>query len=107
MQRFSGKDFCRWWQGFGGFRESMISGNFDGCIYLQHDLYIQMGGAMAAKLTSIRLDTKLADEAARVLGVNSRTEAVHAALREVVGLKRFQDLMKKYGGTCSFGRSDE
>jgi Arc/MetJ family transcription regulator len=62
---------------------------------------------MAAKLTSIRLDTKLADEAARVLGVKSRTEAVHLALREIVGLKRFQELMNKYGGRCSFERSDE
>ena len=39
---------------------------------------------MAATLTSIRLDTHLADEAAKVLGVKSRTEAVHVALREVV-----------------------
>ncbi|MGD0629994.1 MAG: type II toxin-antitoxin system VapB family antitoxin [Terracidiphilus sp.] len=62
---------------------------------------------MKARITSIRLDTKLADEAARLLGVRSRTEAVHLALREIVGLKRFQELMKKYGGTCSFERSDE
>jgi Arc/MetJ family transcription regulator len=53
---------------------------------------------MAATLTSIRLDTKLADEAVRALGVKSRTEAVHIALREVVGLKRFKELMQKYGG---------
>ena len=32
---------------------------------------------MPVTLTSIRLDTKLADEAVRVLGVKSRTEAVH------------------------------
>ena len=31
---------------------------------------------MAVTLTSIRLDTDLADEAAKVLGVKSRTEAV-------------------------------
>jgi Arc/MetJ family transcription regulator len=37
---------------------------------------------MAATLTSIRLDTKLADEAVRALGAKSRTEAVHIALRE-------------------------
>jgi hypothetical protein len=36
---------------------------------------------MAGTLTSIRLDTHLADEAAKVLGVKSRTEAVHVALR--------------------------
>ncbi len=43
---------------------------------------------MAVTLTSIRLDTKLADEAVRVLGVKSRTEAVHVALKEIIGLKR-------------------
>ncbi|PYU20141.1 MAG: hypothetical protein DMG30_22140 [Acidobacteria bacterium] len=39
---------------------------------------------MAVALTSIRLDKRLADEAAEVLGVKSRTAAVHAALREIV-----------------------
>lgn len=50
---------------------------------------------MAGTLTSIRLDTNLADEAAKVLGVKTRTEAVHIALREIVALKRFKALMKK------------
>jgi Arc/MetJ family transcription regulator len=62
---------------------------------------------MAATLTSIRLDTKLADEAARALGVNSRTEAVHIALREIVGNQRFKDVMKKYQGKLKFAGSDE
>ena len=53
---------------------------------------------MAATLTSIRLDTHLADEAAKVLGVKSRTEAIHAALREIVALKRFKKLMSKHAG---------
>jgi Arc/MetJ family transcription regulator len=57
---------------------------------------------MAVTLTSIRLDIHLADEAARVLGVKSRTEAVHVALREIVALKRFKDLMKKNAGKLSF-----
>jgi Arc/MetJ family transcription regulator len=57
---------------------------------------------MAVQITSIRLDTDLADEAAKVLGLNSRTEAVHAALREIVALKRFQNLMRKNGGKLSF-----
>jgi Arc/MetJ family transcription regulator len=43
----------------------------------------------------------------RALGVKSRTEAVHIALREVVGLKRFKELMKKYGGKLTFAGSDE
>ena len=57
---------------------------------------------MAATLTSIRLDTHLADEAARVLGVKTRTEAVHVALREVVALKRFKSLMRKHAGKLPF-----
>jgi Arc/MetJ family transcription regulator len=62
---------------------------------------------MAATLTSIRLDTKLADEAARALGVNSRTEAVHIALREIVGNQSFKDVIRKYEGKLKFAGSDE
>ncbi|MGA9672936.1 MAG: type II toxin-antitoxin system VapB family antitoxin [Terracidiphilus sp.] len=62
---------------------------------------------MPATLTSIRLDKKLADEAVRVLGVKSRTEAVHVALQEIVKLQDFKNLMKKYGGKGSFAGSDE
>ncbi|MGH9501147.1 MAG: type II toxin-antitoxin system VapB family antitoxin [Terriglobales bacterium] len=57
---------------------------------------------MSANLTSIRLDTDLADEAVKVLGVKSRTEAIHLALREVVALKRFKELMKKNAGKLTF-----
>ena len=62
---------------------------------------------MAGTLTSIRLDTKLADEAVRVLGAKSRTEAVHIALREIVALNRFKATMKKYGGKGTFAGCDE
>jgi Arc/MetJ family transcription regulator len=62
---------------------------------------------MAVAMTSIRLDTRLADEAARVLGVKSRTAAVHAALREIVALKRFKKLMTKYGGKLTFAGHGE
>lgn len=62
---------------------------------------------MPGTLTSIRLDTKLADEAVRVLGAKSRTEAVHIALKEIVALKAFKKLMKDYGGKGSFKGSDE
>ena len=65
-------------------------------------MYIQAGNTMATTMTSIRLDTELADEAVKVLGVKSRTEAVHVALREIVALKRFKDLMKKNAGKLSF-----
>ncbi len=62
---------------------------------------------MARTITSMRLDKRLADEAAEVLGVKSRTEAVHAALREIVALKRFKKLMSKYGGRLEFPGHDE
>jgi Arc/MetJ family transcription regulator len=57
---------------------------------------------MAVTMTSIRLDTHLADEAKKVLGVKSRTDAIHIALREIVALKRFKKLMKKNEGKLSF-----
>jgi Arc/MetJ family transcription regulator len=57
---------------------------------------------MATAITSIRLDTRLADEAAKVLGAKNRTEAVHAALREIVALKKFRMLMKKNAGKLTF-----
>jgi Arc/MetJ family transcription regulator len=62
---------------------------------------------MAVTLTSMRLDTTLADEAAKVLGVKSRTEAVHVALREIVALKRFQKLLRKFGGKLEFAGHGE
>jgi len=62
---------------------------------------------MAVTMTSIRLDTQLADEAAKILGVKSRTEAIHVALREIVALKRFKNLMKKHAGRLSFDAYDE
>lgn len=62
---------------------------------------------MAATRTSIRLDTRLADEAKKLLRVKSRTEAVHVALRELVALKRFKALMKKNAGKHSFAGLDE
>jgi Arc/MetJ family transcription regulator len=62
---------------------------------------------MAVTMTSMRLDTDLADEAAEVLGVKSRTEAVHVALREVVALKRLKDLMRKHAGKLSFAGHGE
>lgn len=57
---------------------------------------------MARAMTSIRLDRELADEAARVLQVKSRSEAVHVALREIVALKKFKALMAKYRGKLEF-----
>ena len=76
-------------------------------VYTDGILYIYRGVNMPVTLTSIRLDTKLADEAVRVLGVKSRTEAVHMALKEIIGLKRFKELMIKNGGKMKFAGSDE
>jgi Arc/MetJ family transcription regulator len=55
-----------------------------------------------AVMTSIRLDTRLADEAVKVLRAKSRTEAIHVSLREIVALKRFKNLMRKNAGKLSF-----
>jgi Arc/MetJ family transcription regulator len=56
----------------------------------------------SVRMTSIRLDTKLADDAVKVLGASNRSEAVHMALREVVALKKFKQLMSKSGGKLEF-----
>jgi Arc/MetJ family transcription regulator len=66
-----------------------------------------MEAQMAVTLTSIRLDTKLADEAARALGAKSRTEAIHMALKEIVQLNDFKKLMKKHGGKLRFENYDK
>jgi len=57
---------------------------------------------MAGSTTSVRLDARLVDEAARLLGTKSRTETVHTALREIVALRLFKKLMKKYAGKLKF-----
>jgi len=56
----------------------------------------------SVKMTSIRLDTKLADDAVKALGAKNRSEAVHIALREVVALNKFKELMSKCGGKMKF-----
>ena len=56
----------------------------------------------SVKLTSIRLDTKLADDAVKALGASNRSEAVHMALKEVVALKKFKELMSRHGGKMKF-----
>jgi len=56
----------------------------------------------SVKMTSIRLDTKLADDAVKALGARNRSEAVHMALQEVVALKKFKELMSKHGGKMKF-----
>lgn len=58
--------------------------------------------ARRTKMTTIRLDLKLADKAKRALGVKSRTEAVHRALEEVAHLDEFKRVMLKYGGKLKF-----
>ena len=62
---------------------------------------------MSTAITSIRLDTKLADEAVRALGVKTRTEAVHLALKEIVDNRRFKELMRKNEGKLTFANYDK
>jgi hypothetical protein len=42
------------------------------------------------------------DEAKKILGVQSRTEAVHLALTKPVSLSRFKALMRNNAGKLSF-----
>jgi Arc/MetJ family transcription regulator len=68
-------------------------------------VYTNMGRLVmktSVKMTSIRLDTKLADDAVKALGARNRSEAVHMALKEVVALNKFKQLMSKYGGKLKF-----
>lgn len=61
---------------------------------------------MATTMTSIRLNIQLADEAVKVLGAKSRTEAVHMALKEMVALKKFKNLMARNAGKLNFEGSE-
>jgi Arc/MetJ family transcription regulator len=58
-------------------------------------------------LTSIRLNTKLADKAVKALGASSRTEAIHMALEEVVALDSFKELMRENRAKLCFDGCDE
>lgn len=62
---------------------------------------------MAVATTSIRVNTRLADEAKKLLGVKSRSEAARVALREILGLRRFGKVINKNGGWLSFAGLDE
>jgi len=61
---------------------------------------------MSTAITSICLDTKLADEAVRFLGVKSRTESVQLALQETVDNRRFKELIRKNEGKLKFAGRD-
>jgi len=56
---------------------------------------------------SAECDKNPVDEAKRLLGAKSRTEAVRVALRELAARKRFKALMKKNGEELSFAGLDE
>ena len=55
-----------------------------------------------SQIDTIRLDMKLANNAVKILGASSRSEAVHTALREVVATQKFKNLMSKHGGKLKF-----
>jgi Arc/MetJ family transcription regulator len=65
-------------------------------------IYKEANMGTAVKMTSIRLDTRLADKAVKALGVKNRTEAVHIALREIVALNDFRKLMADHAGKLRF-----
>jgi Arc/MetJ family transcription regulator len=67
---------------------------------------IVSGANEMKKRRCVRVDAKLADEAAKLLGAGSRTEAVDTALRRVVGLESFERASKKYGGKPKLERCD-
>jgi hypothetical protein len=50
---------------------------------------------MANAITTIRLDTKLVDEAVKLMKVKSRIE-------EAVEMRRFKQIVKKYSGKLQF-----
>jgi Arc/MetJ family transcription regulator len=56
--------------------------------------------------TTIRVKARLADEAVKILGAKSRTDAVRIALREIVTMKRFKAVMKKNSGKLKFAGLD-
>jgi Arc/MetJ family transcription regulator len=62
---------------------------------------------MAVATTSIRVNARLADEAKKLLGVKSRSEAARVALREILGLRRSSKVIKKNGGKLSFASLDQ
>jgi Arc/MetJ family transcription regulator len=61
---------------------------------------------MARTITSIKLNARLVDEAATILGTKSGAETVRTALQEIVALRRFKKLMKKHAGKFKFAGYD-
>ncbi len=61
----------------------------------------------AIKMTTIRLDTKLADEAIKIFNAKNRSEVIHLALREIIALKKFKNLMKRNKGKLQFTGYDK
>jgi len=55
-----------------------------------------------ARTTSIRLNKRLVNEAAKAIGAKFRPEAVRLALETFIGLKRFKNLMKRNAGKLPF-----
>jgi Arc/MetJ family transcription regulator len=52
-------------------------------------------GAMTRKVTRVRVDRELADEAVRVLGVKSKTEAARVAVRSLLSWDRRKGLIDR------------
>jgi hypothetical protein len=62
---------------------------------------------MAASVTAIHLNAKPSDKAVRVRSAKSRLKDVPMSEKEAIALQKFKDLMKEYGGKCSFAGYDD
>jgi Arc/MetJ family transcription regulator len=69
-------------------------------------VYYEYSRVKSVAVITLRVDARLVDEAAKILGAKSRTDAVHKALREIVTLRRFKKLMKKHAGKLEFAPRD-
>jgi Arc/MetJ family transcription regulator len=62
---------------------------------------------MTASANRIRVDPRLVDEAARVLGARSRTEAIQMALYKIVERRQFSRLMRGASRKSSIAENGE
>jgi Arc/MetJ family transcription regulator len=74
--------------------------------YISVSVYYEYSRVKSVAVITLRVDARLVDEAAKILGAKSRTDAVHKALREIVTLRRFKKLMKKHAGKLEFAPRD-
>jgi Arc/MetJ family transcription regulator len=62
---------------------------------------------MTTSANHVRVDPRLVNEAARILGARSRTEAVQLALRKIIERKQFSRMMTRTVPDSTFEKLDE